>query len=50
MLGELIIEQKITDGQSAIQLSLEHWNAAIYSVQLQGKNGSIVQKKFNVVK
>ena len=50
MLGELIIEQKITDGQSAIQLSLENWNAAIYSVQLQWENGSVIQKKFNVVK
>ena len=50
MLGELIIEQKNTDGQSAIQLSLENWNAAIYSVQLQWENGSIVQKKFKLVK
>ena len=50
MLGELIIEQKNTDGQSAIELSLENWNAAIYIVQLQWENGSIVQKKFKLVK
>ena len=50
MLGELIVEEKIADGQSFINFSVLKWKAATYSVKIQAKNGSILQKKFNVIK
>ena len=50
MLGELIVEQKIDEGQSFVNFSVLKWKAATYSVKIQAKNGLILQKKFNVIK
>tara|TARA_B100000795_G_scaffold157948_1_gene118625 strand:- start:145 stop:1413 length:1269 start_codon:yes stop_codon:yes gene_type:complete len=50
MLGELIIEQKITDDQSAVQLSVCNYKVGTYNVQLHKQDGSVIQKTFNVVK
>lgn len=50
MLGELIIEQKITNSQSSVRLAVYNWKSAAYNVQLHKKDGSVIQKIFNVVK
>jgi len=50
MLGELIVEQKITNSQSSVKLTVNNWRSAAYNMHLHRKDGSIVQKTFNVVK
>ena len=50
MLGELIVEQKITNSQSSVRLAVYNWKSATYNVQLHKKDGSVIQKTFNVVK
>ena len=50
MLGELIIEKKITDDQSAVQLSVCNYKVGTYNVQLYKQDGSVIHKTFNVVK
>ena len=50
MLGELIVEQRITDSQSSVKLTVNNWKSAAYNVQLHRKDGSVIQKTFNVVK
>jgi len=50
ILGELIVEQQITEGQQIVQLVVDSWQAANYSVQLQREDGSIVHKVFTVVR
>jgi hypothetical protein len=50
MLGELIVEQKITNSQSSVKLTVNNWKSAAYNVQLHRKDGSVIQKTFNVVK
>ena len=50
MLGELIVEQKITNSQSSVRLAVYNWKSAAYNVQLHKKDGSVIQKIFNVVK
>jgi len=50
MLGELIVEQKITNSQSSVRLAVYNWKSAAYNLQLHKKDGSVIQKIFNVVK
>ena len=50
MLGELIVEQTITNSQSSVKLIVNNWKSAAYNVQLHRKDGSVIQKTFNVVK
>ena len=50
MLGELIVEQKITNIQSSVKLELYNWKSGVYSIKLRRKDGSVIQKKFNVVR
>ncbi len=50
MLGELIVEQKITNVQSSVKLELYNWKSGVYSIKLRRKDGSVIQKKFNVVR
>ena len=50
MLGELVIEKHITEGQNSVQLFVKEWKGAIYSMQLCRENGTITQKVFTVVR
>jgi len=50
MLGKLMIEKHITEGKSSVQLFVKDWKAAIYSIQLYRKNGTIAHKVFTVVR
>ena len=50
MLGDLIVKQKITNSQSSVRLAVYNWKSAAYNVQLHKKDGSVIQKTFNVVK
>ena len=50
MLGELIVEQRITNSQSSVKLIVNNWKSTAYNVQLHREDGSVIQKIFNVVK
>jgi len=50
MLGELMIEKYITEGQSSVQLFVKEWKGAMYSIQLYRENGTITHKVFTVVR
>jgi len=50
MLGELVIEKPITEGESSIQLFVKEWNGAMYNLQLYRENGPITRKVFTVVR
>ena len=50
MLGELMIEKYISEGQSSVQLFVKEWKGAMYSIQLYRENGTITRKVFTVVR
>jgi plastocyanin len=50
MLGELVVEKHITEGESSTQLFVKEWKGAMYSIQLYMKNGTITHKVFTVVR
>jgi len=50
MLGELMIEKHITEGQNSVQLFVKEWKGAMYSLQLYRENGIISHEVFTVVR
>ena len=50
MLGELMIEKYITEGQNSVQLFVKEWKGAVYSIQLYRENETITHKVFTVVR
>jgi hypothetical protein len=50
MLGELVIEKSIMEGQNKVQLNVKYWQTAIYNIQLYKKGGVIANKMLNVVR
>ena len=50
MLGELLSEKKILEGQYKVDIDVKDWKSAIYSVQLCYKDRVIANKVFNVAR
>jgi len=50
MLGELMIEKHITEGQNSVQLFVKEWKGAMYSLQLYRENGIISHEVFTIVR
>ena len=50
MLGELLSEKKILEGQYRVDIDVKDWKSAIYSVQLCNKDRVISHKVFNVAR
>jgi hypothetical protein len=50
MLGELMIQEYILEGQSSVHLFVKEWKGAMYSIQLYRENGTITHKVFTVVR
>ncbi len=50
MLGELLSEKKILEGQYKVDIDVKDWKSAIYSVQLCYKDRVIAHKVFNVAR
>ena len=50
MLGELLSEKKILEGQYKVDIDVKDWRSAIYSVQLCYKDRVIANKVFNVAR
>ena len=50
MLGELVIEKHITEGENSVQLFVKEWKGAMYSLQLYRENGIISHEVFTVVR
>ena len=50
MLGELIIERRVMEGENSIKFSVRDWRSAIYNVQLYNEKGLINKKNFSVVR
>jgi hypothetical protein len=50
MVGELLSEKKILEGQYRVDIDVKDWKSAIYSVQLCNKDRVIAHKVFNVAR
>jgi len=50
MLGELVIEKHITEGENSVQLFVKEWKGAMYSLQLYRENGIISHEVFTIVR
>jgi len=48
MLGKLLSEKKILEGQYRVDIDVKDWKSAIYSVQLCNNDRVIAHKVFNV--
>ena len=50
MLGDLVTEKSIMEGEKSIQLNVKDWQTAIYSIQLYKEDVVIANKVLNVVR
>ena len=50
MLGKLVIEKSIMEGQNRLQLNVKDWQTAIYNIQLYNEDGVIANKVLNVAR